>query len=105
MSEIVIAFTTLPAEFDVLTLARELVAARVAACVSVLPPVQSVYEWEGTVTIDREQQLQMKTTRSKVADLWEALRARHPYQVPEFLVLPVTQGNPAYLNWVRTSVG
>ena len=105
MSEIVIAFTTLPAEFDALALARELVEARVVACVTLLPPVQSVYEWEGTLTIDREQQLLMKTTRSLVADLWDALRTRHPYQVPEFLVVPVAEGNPAYLKWVQASVG
>ena len=105
MSEIVIAFTTLPAEFDALALARELVEARVVACVTLLPPVQSIYEWEGTLTIDREQQLLMKTTRSLVADLWDALRTRHPYQVPEFLVVPVAEGNPAYLKWVQASVG
>jgi len=105
MSEIVIAFTTLPAEFDALALARELVESRVVACVTLLPPVQSIYEWEGTLTIDREQQLLMKTTRSLVADLWDALRTRHPYQVPEFLVVPVAEGNPAYLKWVQASVG
>lgn len=104
MSEIVVAFTTLPADFDVIALARELVGAKVAACVTVLPPVQSVYEWEGTLTVDREQQLLIKTTRGRVAELWEALRARHPYQVPEFLVIPVADGNPAYLKWIGETV-
>ena len=105
MTEIVVAFTTLPAGFDVLALARELIAGRVAACVTVLPPVQSVYEWEGALTVDHEQQVLMKTTRARVGELWDALRMRHPYQVPEFLVLPVADGNPAYLKWIVESVG
>ena len=103
MSEIVVAFTTLPADFDVVALARELVGEKVAACVTVLPPVQSVYEWEGTLTVDHEQQLLIKTTRARIAELWDALKARHPYQVPEFLVLPVVDGNPAYLKWIEGS--
>ena len=105
MPEIVIALTTLPADFDVLALARELVEGHAAACVTVLPPVQSVYQWEGAVTIDREQQLLIKTTRAEVPALWEALKARHPYDVPEFLVVPVVEGNPAYLKWVEERVG
>ncbi len=101
MSEIVVALTTLPADFDVLALARDLVAEKVAACVTIFPPVQSVYEWQDSMTVDREQQVLMKTTRTRVPNLWEALRRRHPYETPEFLVLPVVDGNPAYLKWVE----
>ena len=105
MSEIVVAFTTVPEVFDVVALARELVGAKVAACVTVLPPVESIYEWEGTITVDRERQLLIKTTRSRISALWEALSARHPYDVPEFLVIPVEDGHPAYLKWVEQCVG
>jgi periplasmic divalent cation tolerance protein len=100
MDELVIALTTLPADSDASGLARALVAARVAACVTVLPAVRSIYRWEGAIHEDAEQQLVIKTTRARVGDLWAALQARHPYDVPEFLVLPVLDGNPQYLTWV-----
>jgi len=100
MREFVMAFTTLPATFDAVPLARELVEAGVAACVNVLPAMQSVYRWEGATQVDAEQQLIIKTTRDRVADLWTALRARHPYQVPEFVVIPIAEGNPEYLDWI-----
>jgi periplasmic divalent cation tolerance protein len=104
MNEIVVACTTLPGDFDAIALARELVADKFAACVTVLPPVRSIYHWEGTVAVDHEQQLLIKTTREGVGRLWDALRARHPYDVPEFLVLPVLDGNPTYLQWVADGV-
>jgi periplasmic divalent cation tolerance protein len=100
MSEFVIALTTVPAKFDAVKLAEQLVNARVAACVNVLPAVQSVYTWEGATEVAVEQQLFMKATRAQVPALWAALQARHPYQVPEFIVLPILEGNPAYLSWL-----
>lgn len=104
MPEIVLALTTLPADMDVVPLARELVQAGLAACVSVVPSIQSVYVWQGRVEVSQEQQLVFKTTREKVDALWLALRARHPYDVPEFLVVPVVDGSPDYLSWIRASV-
>jgi len=100
MSEFVMALTTLPAKFDAVKLAEQLVNARVVACVNVLPGVQSVYIWEGQTEVSVEQQLLMKATRAQVPALWAALQARHPYQVPEFIVLPILEGNPAYLGWL-----
>jgi periplasmic divalent cation tolerance protein len=100
MSEFVMALTTLPAKFDAVKLAEQLVNAGVVACVNVLPAVQSVYTWEGATEVAVEQQLLMKATRAQVPALWAALQARHPYQVPEFIVLPILEGNPAYLGWL-----
>lgn len=102
MTEFVVVLTTLPPDFDAAGLADALVTARVAACVTILPAVQSVYVWKGAVQRDQEQQLIMKTTRSQVPALWAALSARHPYDVPEFVVVPIVEGNPAYLDWIRT---
>jgi periplasmic divalent cation tolerance protein len=101
MPEIVVALTTVPADFDAAALARALVDARVAACVNILPAVRSVYRWQGAVEDAIEQQLVMKTTREGVEALWNALKTHHPYDVPEFVVLPVVEGNPGYLEWVR----
>jgi periplasmic divalent cation tolerance protein len=104
MSEIVLALCTVPAEFDAGPLAHELVDLGVAACVSVLPGVRSVYKWEGVIETAQEQQLVIKTTRRQVDALWSALKSRHPYDVPEFIVVPVTEGNQEYLDWVRNTV-
>ena len=105
MSELVMAFTTLPADFDATTLAQDLVAAGLAACVNVLPAVTSVYTWEGVPHVDKEQQLIIKTTHEAVDALWEVLRSRHPYDTPEFVVVPIIDGSEDYLAWVEKSVG
>jgi periplasmic divalent cation tolerance protein len=105
MSECVIALTTLPADFDAVPLAQDLVGAGLAACVTILPAVKSVYTWDGVPQTDHEQQLIIKTTDDQTEELWEALRPRHPYDVPEFLVIPVVEGNPDYIKWVGRSVG
>jgi len=105
MSEIVLALTTVPADFDSPALARDLVSAGLAACVTIVPAVQSVYAWNGAIETGREQQVLLKTTSERVGALWSALKARHPYDVPEFVVVPVVGGNEEYLGWIRNTVG
>jgi periplasmic divalent cation tolerance protein len=104
MREIVVALSTLPAEFDAGPLAAALVDRGLAACVTILPGVQSVYKWDGQVERSHEQQLVIKTTRDRVAALWIVLKDAHPYDVPEFVVLSIVEGNPDYLRWVGESV-
>ena len=99
----VIVLTTLPADADGPAFARELVEARLAACVNVSAPMESVYRWEGTVEVEAERQLVIKTSRERVAALWDRVRELHPYDMPEFLVTPVVDGNDAYLQWVAES--
>lgn len=99
--DVVMLLTTVPEEFDVANLARVLVGERLAACVSVLAPMPSVYRWNGRVETATERQVLMKTTRARVAALEARLNALHPYDVPELLVLPVDGGGTAYLDWVR----
>ena len=101
----VVVLTTLPADADAATLARALVEARVAACVNILPPMTSVYRWREGIEEETERQLVIKTTHARLADLWDRLRALHPYDVPEFVALPVVEGSEAYLRWVRESTG
>jgi periplasmic divalent cation tolerance protein len=105
MSEFVVVLTTLPAAFDAVALGRELVESRLAACVNVLPAMQSVYRWQGAVQVDAEQQLVVKTAAAQVGALWTALRTRHPYETPEFLVLPILDGSTGYLAWVKENTG
>lgn len=105
MSHVVLALTTLPDDFDTTSLAQDIVGSGLAACVTVLPGIRSVYTWNGVPQVDHEQQLFIKTTDDQVDALWEALRDRHPYEMPEFLVVPVIDGSEDYVRWVESSVG
>lgn len=97
-----IVLTTLGADVDAAAIARTLVDERLAACVNILPPMTSVYRWQGKVEQDREQQVVIKTGADRVAALQARLRELHPYELPEFLVLDAT-GSEAYLAWVGES--
>jgi periplasmic divalent cation tolerance protein len=88
-------------------LARQLVEERLAACVNILPGARSIYRWQGEICDDGEAVLLMKTERERVTDLTARLVELHPYDVPEVVSLELVadEGNPAYLKWVRESVG
>ena len=105
MNELVVALTTGPGDFDAATFARELVGSGLAACVSILPGVTSVYTWDGAAKTYTEQQLIIKTTADAADALFDLIRSRHPYDVPEFIVLPIIDGSEDYLHWVERSVG
>lgn len=103
--EYVVVLTTLPADGEAASLAATLVDERLAACVNLFPPMKSIYRWTDGVEEETEQQLVIKTTRAQVPALWERVRDLHPYDVPEFVVLPVLDGNDAYLRWIGESTG
>lgn len=100
----VVVLTTVGVDFDARALAHALVEARLAACVNILPAVQSVYRWEGRVADDTEQLLIIKTTGERVNALRAELFERHPYEVPEFVVLHMDETSEAYGRWLRDSV-
>jgi periplasmic divalent cation tolerance protein len=102
-ADYVIALTTLPADADAGEFGRTLVDERLAACVNLLPVMESIYRWEGKIEFEAERQLIIKTTSDKVSDLWDRVRELHPYEVPEFVVIPIVDGNDAYLKWIRDS--
>ena len=99
----VVVLTTLPVDADPSQFAASLVEDRVAACVNILPEMRSVYRWESGIEDERERQIVIKTTSSCLVALWERVRELHPYEVPEFLVIPVIDGSDAYMKWVRES--
>jgi periplasmic divalent cation tolerance protein len=96
----VVVITTTDSEDAAVTLARAVVAARLAACVQISGPIRSVYRWDGEVRDEREWQLWLKTAYDRVDELTEFVKARHGYDVPEVLALPVLGGNTDYLAWV-----
>ena len=102
-ADYVIALTTLPADADAAEFGRTLIDERLAACVNLLPVMESVYRWEGKIEFEAERQLVIKTSRDRVPDLWDRVRELHPYEVPEFIVIPIVDGNEAYLRWIGES--
>jgi periplasmic divalent cation tolerance protein len=104
LPDIVIALTTVGENIDAGWLADRLVEERLAACVNVLPPMQSTYRWNEGVTHDTERQILIKTTADRVASLHARIRELHSYEVPEFIVLPVLHGDDRFLGWIRRSV-
>ena len=101
-ADLVIVLTTWPADHDSDAIAHSLVEQRLAACITVLPVHRAVYRWEDTVESADERQLVIKTTHERLAALQAAVRAAHPYDVPEWLELPVTASD-AYGAWLRAS--
>jgi periplasmic divalent cation tolerance protein len=85
-------------------LAAILVEKRLAACVQIMPEMESVYRWQGKVERQREVLLIAKTTRSKFEQLEKEVRAVHSYETPEIVAVPLTAGSGPYLEWLKTSV-
>ena len=100
MSQTLLVITNCPDEAAANAIALAVVEARLAACVNILPRVQSVYRWQGAVESATEIPLFIKSTAAGYPALEALIREHHPYDVPEIIALPVTQGLPAYLNWV-----
>ena len=98
---VIAVLTNLPDSGSAFNLARELVSLRLAACVNVLAPVTSFYRWEGRDEQATEYPVLIKSTRDRYAQLESAIRARHPYGVPEIIAWPIDLGSAAYLDWVE----
>lgn len=82
-------------------LASRVVAKRLAACVNLLPRIESHYVWQGRVECSAEVLLLLKTTHARIPALQQAILDAHPYDTPEFVVVNITAGAKRYLNWVR----
>ena len=95
-----LVLTNLPDRAAAEKLAEALIGQRVAACVNILAPCRSVYRWKDAVQHDEEYPLLIKTTAARYAALEQAIRAAHPYELPEIVAVPIERGLPAYLEWV-----
>lgn len=104
MTGCLIVLVTCPTQRNAGQLASLVVDKRLAACVNILPRIQSVFRWKGKVDRADEVLLLIKTTSKRFPALLRAVRATHPYDVPEIIALPVTDGHRPYLAWVRDSV-
>lgn len=95
-----LVLTNLPDRAAAERLADALIEKRVAACVNILAPCRSVYRWQGATQRDEEHPMLVKTTTERYPALEAAIRAGHPYELPEIIAVPVEHGLPAYLAWV-----
>jgi periplasmic divalent cation tolerance protein len=100
----VVVLTTVGRDFDAKSLARELVEARLAACVNIVPAIESVYRWEGKVAEDGEQLLLIKTVEERLDELQAALIAKHPYDLPEIVVIVMDHIRGKYREWLMEAV-
>jgi periplasmic divalent cation tolerance protein len=104
MTDKVLVLTTAGSESEAKKIAAELVERRLAACVNIVPRVQSVYRWEGKVESAEEFLMLIKTARARTQELHTAIRELHSYDLPEFVVVSMEGGSEEYLNWIAESL-
>jgi periplasmic divalent cation tolerance protein len=95
-----LVLTNCPDENSANALALALVESRLAACVNILPRLQSIYRWQGKIESAPEIPLLIKSTAAAYPALEARIRELHPYEVPEIVALAIDRGLPEYLNWV-----
>ena len=96
----ILVLTTLPDAESARTLAQALVADRLAACVTIGAPIESMYHWQGVIETAREVPVTVKTRGDLFGDVVALIRSRHPYELPEILAVPINDGSPPYLAWI-----
>jgi periplasmic divalent cation tolerance protein len=97
---ILLVLTNLPDRAAAERLADALIEKRVAACVNILAPCRSVYRWKEAMQHDEEHPVLIKTTAERYPALESAIRAAHPYELPEIIAVSIERGLAAYLDWV-----
>src|SRR5215510_7669229 len=100
----IVVFMTAANGEEATRLADMLVGAHLAACVQILPEIESVYRWQGKIERQAEVLLLAKTTKGKFNELAKEVRALHSYDTPEIIAIPVVTGSAPYLDWLSESV-
>jgi periplasmic divalent cation tolerance protein len=104
MTDKIVVLSTCASEEEAEKLARQMVEQRLAACVNVLPRIQSYYRWQGKLESAGECLLIIKSSRERFDLLRSALEKAHSYDVPEIIALPVVEGAANYLNWLQANL-
>ena len=97
-----LVLTNLPDRASAEKVADAVISQQLAACVNILAPCRSVYRWQGKVQHEEEHPVLIKTAEDRYAALEAAIRAAHPYELPEIIAIPIERGLPAYLDWVSS---
>jgi periplasmic divalent cation tolerance protein len=103
MNDTLLVVTTVPEQLIAHTLAKAVLAENLAACINIIPHVTSIYRWQQDVCETDEYLLLIKTQQSCYSRLETFIRENHRYELPEIIALPITQGLPAYLGWIKES--
>ena len=104
MTDAIVILCTCSSQDEAVRIAEALVDARLAACVNILPQIQSTYRWEGKIERANEVLLLIKTTQDRFPSLQQRIAEQHSYEVPEIIALPIMDGSDKYLGWLREQV-
>ena len=85
-------------------IAAELIKAKLAACINIIPSVNSIYEWKGEICKDNEFLMLIKSSEKLFEDLKNLITSLHPYEVPEIISFEITDGNKSYLDWLNSNL-
>ena len=99
-AEFLLVQTSCPDNDSAIALAQRIIKGKMAACVNVLPSVTSIYEWKDEIKQDSEILLLIKTTKSRYTDLQTLICESHPYELPEVIAVPISDGLPEFLSWI-----
>lgn len=104
MTDKIVIFVTAANRNECKQIARRIVETRLAACVNILPPIESIYRWKGQIAEEGEFLLIIKSTEALFAEIETEILKLHSYQTPEIICLPVIEGSRNYLQWISESV-
>lgn len=104
MSHEIIVLVTTPNTAEASRLANALITERLAACVNIVPLIESIYRWEGEVKRDSEALMIIKTTNDRYAEVERRVKELHSYSTPEVIAIEIERGSEEYLSWLRQSV-
>lgn len=99
-----LVLSTAGSEDEARKIAHHLIERQLAACVNIVPQIESIYRWQGKVESSREWLLVIKTTAARFEDVQKAIRALHSYDLPECVAIAIDDGSPDYLEWIGQSV-
>lgn len=105
VNEDMVAFVTCGSREEARSIAETLIVERLAACVNVIPGIESCYRWEGEVNWDTEFLLMIKTTAEYLGEVQKKVLTVHSYDLPEFIAVKIDDGAADYLQWIRDAVG
>ena len=104
MTDKVVVLVTVASKKESRKIAKHLVEGKLAACVNISQPIESLYRWKGKVASDKEFQLFIKSTRALFPEIKAAIASLHSYHTPEIICLPIIEGSRNYLQWIDDSV-
>ena len=101
MDKFIIIFSTIVSKFDAQKIANELVKKKLAACVNIIDGMISIYEWKNELCTENECLMIIKSRKTLFDAVKEKIISMHPYEVPEIISIPVTDGLDCYLKWLK----